>query len=86
MKLTKVNLDKPKRKRPVGQVIPTQHGFGVRRWNDAEPLVANLASKKEAFKFLYALSNGWSSITVTFWNGSTTRINLQQWWGWKGIG
>lgn len=66
--------------RVPGRVEMGQYGWGVRLWHDADPIITNLASKSEAFKLLYALRYGWSSVTLKWFSGHTMRVNLQPYW------
>lgn len=76
----------PKCKRPgvhrlQGFVRPdTSGGFEVVRFGHDESFYGRLASKREAFKLLWALTHGWSHVTVAFVSGVSRTINLQQYW------
>jgi len=65
-----------KSRRPVGLPRQESSGWSVYRWSHSDPYVSGLATKRMAYRVLWALKHRWSSCTVTFANGRTVKLPL----------
>lgn len=63
-----------------GRVIVGDHGYAILRWNAEAPLYDGIPEKRAAYRLLFALRHGWSSVRMPTRNGGTRIVNLQEYW------
>jgi len=65
-------------RRPVGLPRQESDGWAVYRWNQPASFVSGLATKRDAFRLLWALKHRWQSCYITFRNGRTVKLSLTE--------